>query len=264
MKFLTKMALAATIALGAAGVAKADVLADIKAKGEIAIAIDLGAPPWGMTDANLKPAGADVDVANKLAADLGVKMKLVEVTGPNRVPFLLTNKTDIVISSFAITPERAKVVDFVPYSVNRLIVFGPKGVEIKSLEDLAGKRVGVVRGNLQDTELTKKAPADTKLVRFDDDATTITALMSGQVDAMCAPYGMYLTLAERYPAKELEPKAEVVQQPLGIGLRQNEPEMKAWLQDWVKKGAADGSLSTIFEKYMGAKLDLAPFLAEAK
>jgi len=245
MKFLTRVALAATMALGVAGVAKADLLADIKAKGEIAIAIDLGAPPWGMTDANLKPAGADVEVANKLAADLGVKMKLVEVTGPNRVPFLLTNKTDIVISSFAITPERAKVVDFV-------------------LEDLSGKRVGVVRGNLQDTELTKKAPADTKLVRFDDDATTITALMSGQVDAMCAPYGMYLTLAERYPAKELEPKADVVQQPLGIGLRQNEPELKAWLQDWVKKGAADGSLSTIFEKYMGAKLDLTPYLAEAK
>jgi polar amino acid transport system substrate-binding protein len=115
-------------------------------------------------------------------------------------------------------------------------VFGPKGVEIKSLEDLSGKRVGVVRGNLQDTELTKKAPADTKLVRFDDDATTITALMSGQVDAMCAPYGMYLTLAERYPAKELEPKAEVVQQPLGIGLRQNEPELKAWLRGLGREG----------------------------
>ncbi|MFC3705561.1 transporter substrate-binding domain-containing protein [Devosia honganensis] len=251
IKLLSTVALASVMMVGPA---LADALADIRERGEIAIAIDLGVPPWGMLDADLKPAGADVEIATKLAEDLGVNLRIVEVTGPNRVPFLLTNKADIVVSSFAITPERAEVVDFVPYSVNRLIVFAPKDIEMNGLEGLAGKNIGVVRGNLQDTELTKKAPESTILTRYDDDATTIQALLSGQVEGMSAPYGIYLNLAERFPDQNLEPKADVVQQPLGIGLRQNEPELKAWLLDWAEKSHADGSLNEVFEAYMGGPL----------
>lgn len=245
--------------------AMADALADIKAKGEIAVAIDLGVPPWGMLDANLKPAGADVEIATKLAEDLGVKLRIVEVTGPNRVPFLLTNKADVVVASFAITPERAEVVDFVPYSVNRLIVFAPESVEIPDMAGLAGKSVGVVRGNLQDTELSKQAPEGTRLTRYDDDATTIQALLSGQVDAMSAPYGIFLNLAERFPDQNLEFKVDIVQQPLGVGLRKDEPELKAWLLEWSEAAHADGSLNTVFERYMGGPLpDLTPFYAETR
>lgn len=264
MKFI----LVATALLAGALVSQpvwADALADIKAKGEIAVAIDLGVPPWGMLDDNLKPSGADVEVATKLAEDLGVKLNIVKVTGPNRVPFLLTNKADIVVSSFAITPERAKVVDFVPYSVNRLIVFGPKAVEIPDMAALDGKSVGVVRGNLQDTELTKRAPAGIRLTRYDDDATTIQALLSGQVDAMSAPYGIFLNLSKRFPDQNLEFKVDVVQQPLGIGLRQGEPELKAWLLEWSEAKYADGSLNGIFKSYMGGPLpDLTPLYAETR
>ena len=86
---------------------------------------------------------------------MGVELQIVEVSGPNRIPFLMTNKADIVISSFSVTPERAKVVGFsAPYSVNQLVVGAPKSVAISKLGDLAGKRVAVVRGNLQDLELT--------------------------------------------------------------------------------------------------------------
>ena len=71
-----------------------------------------GVPPYGMKDAALKSTGSDVETARLLAQDLGVELEIVPTTGANRVPFLQTNKADIVISSMSITPERQKVVDF--------------------------------------------------------------------------------------------------------------------------------------------------------
>ncbi|WP_050462202.1 transporter substrate-binding domain-containing protein [Herbaspirillum autotrophicum] len=257
---LFKTAVALALCAAAVTAAHANTLADIKKRGEIAIAVDLGTPPFGSVNAQLQPFGADVDVATKLAKDMGVKLRIVEVTGPNRIPFLMTQKADIVISSFAITPEREKVVDFVPYSVNRLVVFAPAPVAINSMNTLVGKKIAVVRGNLQDTELTRRAPQGTILSRYDDDATTIAALLSGQVDALCAPYGMFLSLQQQYADKKLEIKLDVTVQPLGIGLRKNDPELKAWLTQWTDDNVKNGTLSTVFQKYMGVPLpDLKQF-----
>ena len=90
------------------------------------MAIDLGVPPYGMKDAALKSTGSDVETARLLAQDLGVELEIVPTTGANRVPFLQTNKADIVISSMSITPERQKVVDFsVPYAAILAVVGAP-------------------------------------------------------------------------------------------------------------------------------------------
>eukprot|EP01042_Synura_sphagnicola_P017014 gene17014-21505_t len=126
----------------------ADTLADIKARKKVLIAVDLGVPPFGMTNAKLEPQGSDVETARAIAKDLGVELELVQVTGPNRVPFLMTGKADMVIATFSITPERAKVINFThPYGASQFVVAAPKGIAIKGLADLVGKRIAVVRGN---------------------------------------------------------------------------------------------------------------------
>jgi hypothetical protein len=90
--------------------------ADIKKKGEITIGMLVDFPPYGTTNAQNQPDGYDADVAKLLAKDWGVKANIVPVTGPNRIPFLLTNKVDLLVASLAITPERAKQVQFsTPY-----------------------------------------------------------------------------------------------------------------------------------------------------
>ena len=109
---LAGAALAAALSLGLAAAASADQLQDILAAKKLRVAIDLGVPPYGMKDAALKSTGSDVETARLLAQDLGVELEIVPTTGANRVPFLQTNKADIVISSMSITPERQKVVDF--------------------------------------------------------------------------------------------------------------------------------------------------------
>jgi polar amino acid transport system substrate-binding protein len=243
-----------------------DTLANIHARHKLLVAVDLSVPPYGMTDANMQPTGADVDVARALAKDMGVDMEIVQVTGPNRIPFLMTNKADLVISSFAVTPERAKVVAFsLPYSVNQLVIGAAKNVNVHKMDDLNGKRVAVVRGNLQDLVLTKLAPKGATLVRYEDDSTANTALISGQVDAIATPSFTVKTLAERNPAKNLEVKFNVSATPLAIGMRKNDPELMTWVNGWIEKTTANGELNKIYVKYMGIALpDMKKLADEAR
>lgn len=251
---LLKTAVALALA-AVTGIAVAGTPQEIQTRKKLLVAIDLSVPPFGMTDAQLQPQGADVDVARLLAKDLGVALEIVQVTGPNRIPFLMTGKADIVISSFSITPERAKVVAFsTPYSANQLVVGAPKEKAITGLADLTGKRVAVVRGNLQDLELTRLAPAGTTLVRYEDDATANTALIAGQVDALCTPSTTIQTLATRHPGKKLETKFVVKVQPLAIGLRKEDTALAGWINSWVNKNLDNGKLGEIYTKWMSTPL----------
>lgn len=259
----------AAMALGLASMgfaANADTLKDIQTRKKLLVAIDLSVPPFGMTDAAMQPQGSDVDVARALAKDMGVELKIVEVSGPNRIPFLMTSKADIVISSFSVTAERAKVVAFsTPYSVNQLVVGAPKSLAITKMDDLIGKRIAVVRGNLQDLELTKSAPKGATLVRYEDDATANTALIAGQVDAIATPSTTVQTLATRMPAKNLEIKFIVKVQPLAIGMRKNDTELANWVNAWVEKNTTNGQLNQIYTKWMGLPLpDMKKMAVEAR
>src|SRR5258708_26635763 len=168
--------------------ARAQLLDEIIKRGKVQIAVDTGTPPFGITDANMQPDGADIEVAKLIAKDLGVTLEMVPVTGPNRVPFLLSGKADMVVSIFGITPEHAKSVAFsIPYGALKAVIFGPKTVAIKSMADLKGKRIGVARGNIMDIELTATAPEGTIFQRYDDEASSNAALLAGQVDAIGIP-----------------------------------------------------------------------------
>lgn len=183
MKSLKKLlgkTLLATACLGTAMTAAADVLSDIKSRDEIRIAVPQDFPPFGSVGADLKPQGIDVDMANYIADQLGVDLTIVPVTSANRIPYLQTNKVDLVISSLGKNPEREKAIDFsTPYAPFFLGVFGEKSVAVGSLQDLSGKTVGVTRGSVEDLELEKNAPSDVTVQRFEDNNTTLTAYLSG-------------------------------------------------------------------------------------
>src|SRR5438445_13641237 len=92
--------------------AQADVRDDVKQAKKIRIAVDLGVPPFGMTDDRMQPTGSDVETARLLAKDFGVELELVATTGASRIPFLQIGKADLVISTLSVTAERARVIDF--------------------------------------------------------------------------------------------------------------------------------------------------------
>jgi polar amino acid transport system substrate-binding protein len=251
--------IAAALLFGAgltgAAPASADALNDIHGRKKMLVGIDLGIAPFGMTDERMQPQGSDVDVARQIAKDMGVELEIVPVTGPNRVPYLMTKKVDMVISVFSITPEREKVIAFSkPYGVNQLVLGAPRSVALTNVAELAGKRVGVVRGNLQDTVISAAAPKEAKIVRFDDDATVATALASGQVDAIVTPRTSLTTIARTNPAKGIEVRQVLKSQPYAIGLRKEDTALREAVNKWIDANMSNGKLGGIYEKWLGVPL----------
>ena len=91
-------------------------------------------PPFGSVDAKNQPVGLDVDMAKNIAKALGVKLELQQITGANRVPYLVTDRLDIVIAAMGATPERALQIAFTsPYAALSIGVFGPDSIAVTSL-----------------------------------------------------------------------------------------------------------------------------------
>jgi polar amino acid transport system substrate-binding protein len=237
------------IALGATA-ASAASLDDIIARKKVLIGVDLSVPPFGITNAEMQPDGLDVDVAKLLAKDLGVQLELVPVTGQSRIPSLQTGKVDFVVASFGIYTERALSVAFSnPYGGHKSVIIAPKGTEIKSLADLKGKKVGVPRGTAHEKVLSAANIPGMELVRFDDDSTTLNALVAGQVDAIGTVNYIGAQLQQRYPDKFKE-KTTYLQSFYGVGLRRGDPDLLHWLNTVLFVHKQSGELGQIYEKWM--------------
>jgi polar amino acid transport system substrate-binding protein len=227
---------------------------DLKKKGALTVGMLVDFPPYGTVDASNKPDGYDADVAKLLAKDLGVPVKIVPVTGPNRIPFLLTNKVDVLVASLAVTPERAKQVQFSkPYSAATIVLFGSKKANIKTPADLKGVRVGVARASTQDSALTAAAPEGTEIRRFDDDASAMQALLSGQVDAIGCSTTVAAQIAKRAP-NAFEQKLVLRQQLMAVAMRPGQDELLKAVDSSIDKNVASGELNKLYRKWLETDL----------
>lgn len=249
------VALAAAFMIGGTA-AKADQLDDIMAAKKIRISTDLAIPPSGMMDASMKPVGSDVETAELLARDWGLEIEWVQTTGATRIPNLQTNKADIVISTLSVTPERAKVIDFTnAYAALQSVVGGLKTLDVKSWDDLKGKTIAVSRGTTQDTALTNRAKeGGFNVARYDDDATMVTAAVTGQADFIATSATIVNQIGVKNPARPFEPKVLITAFDLAIGVRKGEPRLVAKLNEWIAANLKNGKLNEIYKKYHGSDL----------
>ena len=249
------IAMAAIAVIGLAQAANADALDDIKKSGKIRIAVDLGVPPYGMTDDKMQPTGSDIETAKLLAADWGLQFEHVPTTGAARIPSLQTGKADLVISTLSITPERAKVIDFSKgYAVLRTVIAAPKNIALKSMADLDGKTVGTVRGTTHDTQLTKEGPKGMKLVRYEDDATEAQAFLSGQVDIFSTAELLVAPIDKKNPARQVEVKFVLDNFKLAVGVKKDETRLLEEVNKWIDAKLKDGTLNAIYKKQFGTDL----------
>lgn len=253
---ILKMALVAGVVLCGANAAWADAYDDIVAAGKIRVSTDLAIPPSGMLDAELKPIGSDVETAQLLASDWGLELEFVPTTGATRIPNLQTNKADVIISTLSVTPQRAEVIDFtVPYAALNSVIGAPKGAEIADWEDLRGKAVTVTRGTTQDTALTPLAgERGYTVTRYDDDATMVTAAVSGQAAAVATSETLVNQIGARNPQLGFEPKFTIQVFDLAMGVRKGETQLKEKLDAWIAENLKNGKLNDIYQKYHGSPL----------
>jgi polar amino acid transport system substrate-binding protein len=255
MTFNTALRLAACLSSALlVNAACADQLDDIKKAGKIRIAVAMGTPLFSYLDEKLQPTGSDVDTAALLAKDLGVQFEMVSVTNAARIPTLQANKADIVVADLSITPEREKVIDFSrPYAALTIIVAAPKSTVVKDYADLSGKKVGLTRATVNDTMTTQLAKG-AEIQRYEDDATLITSVVTGQVDAFSSTPSNLGEVMKRAPQKNWERKFDQKDFLLGIALNKEQPRLKAWINAWVEAKLKDGTLGAIYKKYHGRDL----------
>ena len=252
-QFIAIAAAAVSASMMFAGVANADALANITSSGKLRVAVPQDFPPFGSVGSDMAPQGYDIDMAGLIAEKLGVKLELVPVTSANRIPYLQTNKVDLVISSLGKNPDREKVIDFSSaYAPFFSGVFAPADVAIKAAADLSGKTVGVTRGASEDLELTKIAPADATIKRYEDNNGTISAFLSGQIDAVATGNVVAAAILAKNPPKKPETKFLIKNSPCYVGMSKDEPALMEKVNAIIADAKKDGSLNTISEKWLGA------------
>jgi polar amino acid transport system substrate-binding protein len=231
-------------------IAHAQTIDDIVKRGTLRVGLDLADAPYGFLDKDMQPAGLDWAVASLAAKTLGVKLEIVQVNAPGRIPTLVNGQADIMMGALAILATRAMSVWFtIPYSSGPTALIAPASRNLKTVADTAGLKVGVVRGSTQDAIITALAPPTCNLVRFDDDAASIAALISGQVDATVAGVAVAGATAAKNPDKHIEIKVQLRQNPLGIGVRRGSADLLQWMNTFIFNIKYTGELQAMHEKY---------------
>jgi len=259
-KFLALAALFGVLALATRIPASAQTLDDIKKRGVINIGTLVDYPPFGLLDSSGQPVGYDPDLARKFADSIGVKLNLVPVTSANRIQYLLSGQVDALFATLGITAERLKVVDFSqPYAGLEQFVYGDKAIAISDPAGLANQTIGVTRGTTQDTGVTAAAQPTTKIQRYDDDASSAQALLSGQVPLMGVA-DLAIEQIEKLAPGRFTKKFSLLKQKQGIVVRKNAPELLAAINNFMTKEKQSGDLANEYEKWM--KAPLPAFVAE--
>jgi polar amino acid transport system substrate-binding protein len=112
------------------------------------------------------------------------KIEFILVEAANRMEILTTNKADIVLANFTVTPERAQTVDFAkPYMKVALGVSSPRSAPITDISQLVGKKLIVNKGTTAESYFSQKYP-EIELLKFDQNTEAFDALQDGRGAAL--------------------------------------------------------------------------------
>ncbi len=179
-------------------------LAKIKEKGELIMATSPDYPPYEfkiMEDGKEKVVGFDISIAEEIAKDMGVDLRVLELDFNGLLVSLNANKADIVMAGMTPDEERVKAVDFseIYYLAEQGIMVSTDNKDsLNTLESLAGKKVGVQKGSVQEKIATEQLP-DAKIVSLVKLPNIILELKAGNIDAAIVELPVAEGYVKQYP-----------------------------------------------------------------
>ncbi|HWI52992.1 MAG TPA: ABC transporter substrate-binding protein [Symbiobacteriaceae bacterium] len=229
----------------------------VKKAGKLVIGMDTTYPPMEFVEGS-KTVGYDVDLANALAAKLGVKAEAVTVDWNGIITGLISKRYDVIISSMNITDERKKEVNFVEYARMSQVFVTKKGTNIKTEKDLAGKTVLVQDGTTSHDyvkEVKEQRVKDIKnIISYGGATEAFQALKNGkgEVIVIDEPVGLYY--ASKDAATFVITGRAIEPEPIGIAIRKDDAELAKALEKALADIKADGSYKKIAESWFGGEL----------
>ena len=238
--------------------AKSGYIDTIKKRGVVRIAVFGDKPPFGYIDETGKNVGYDIYFARRIAKELfgdESKVQFVLVEAANRAEFLASDKVDITLANFTVTPERKEVVDFaLPYMKVALGV-ASKGGDITDVSQLKDKTLLINKGTTADLYFTKNHP-EIKLLKFDQNTETFGAMLDGRGDAIAHDNTLLFAWTKSNPGFKVGIRSLGDQDVIAPAVKKGNDELHKWLDDLIIK-LAD-------EKFFHADYDatLAPVYGE--
>jgi polar amino acid transport system substrate-binding protein len=236
------------------------LLEEIKDRGVLRAGIRFDNPPHSFIDEDGNWVGFDVDIAEALADELGVRLEKVKVDELTRISFLNNGKIDVAVASMSHTIERENEVDFSQtYFWSKQTFLVRKG-EINSLNDLVGKTVGMDRGssaigNWRDWLADHGHPKDAEIVEFGDKQAAAEAVRQGAIAGWAEDYEILASFAKQDPSLAVLADESIGLKLDGVGLRENDSELRDAINYALQRIASSGRYAEIYDRWFGPDAD---------
>ncbi len=218
------------------------------------VAIDDTYPPMEYVDDNGDLVGFDIEMAKAMAKEMGVEIEFISTGWDGIFGGLAADQYDCIISSVSMTKDRLGSMDFsTPYLSNgQVIMVTPGDTSIASMEDLAGKTVGVQFATTADEAATKALESvEFEKVAFDDMTVCLAAMKAGQVDCVVADMAVAIGAVQEDPDSYTISSVQLTNEPIAIAVNKGNTELLDKLNAALKAVQDNGTLSAISEKYLG-------------
>jgi len=204
--------------------------------------------PWAMKDKTGKLIGFEIEVATRVAKDMGIKVEFVPTKWAGIIPALLTGKFDVIIGGMGILPQRNLKVNFtIPYDVtgmsivaNKELAAGFKGIEDFNRPDV----VLAVRLGATPVAAAEKFMPKAQLRKFDDESQAVQEVLNGRAYALIASAPMPAFQAVKYPDKLFLPiSGTFTKEPIGFAVRKGDVDTLNFFNNWITVVGAEGWLA---------------------
>ena len=234
--------------------AEARSLDEILKSGVLKMGVNPGLPPLAKYDDKNNLVGFDPDIGAKLAEMLGVKLELVKVGSPDRIPFVSTGKIDIVMGAMTRNVARQKIIDYtLPVHTE---VFGALTTDkkpFKAVTDMnkSDVKLAQVRGTMP-ADWAKKNLPNAKITLFDNYPDAMRAIAQGRADAIVD----VVDFLGEHMNKNKNVKWQVVSKAIdtwycGIGIQKGNSSLQQWLNVAIYTMHKDGFVDATWKKWFG-------------
>ncbi|MBP2622377.1 transporter substrate-binding domain-containing protein [Streptococcus oricebi] len=258
---LSSLALILSLSLFACASKKegASVLENIKSRGKLVVATCPNYAPFEfqtLVDGKNKVVGADIELAQAIADEIGVDLELSSMSFDNVLSSLQSGRSDLALASLSVTEERQKVFDFSePYyeTQNSILIKQKEQENYHQFSDFAGKKIAVLKGSIQEG-LAKQQLKEAQVTPLPATGEAVNELKAGKVDAVY----MEGPVAAGFVAQNKDLAQAQVQLPasdgasLAIALKKEEQDLKAVVDKVVRRVKAKGD----YDKYIQKSIQL--------
>ena len=258
MKNLKKIAViilsaALVVALAACGSSKdSDSNKSSCKAGTLTMGTNASFPPYEYVDDNGKIVGIDAEIAQAIADKLGMKLEIKDMEFESLVPAVKAKSIDLALAGMTVTDERKQSVNFSDsYSTGVQVVIVKENSEIKTVDDLKGKKIGVQAGTTSDTYCSEDF-GEENVKQFSNGSLAVAALANGQVDCVVIdnePAKNYV--AANSGLKILD--TEYVTEDYAIAISKDNDELLKKVNNALKELKEDGTVDKIVGKYIKAE-----------